>query len=197
MQVFVNGKLMLQSFAVRAEESVAALDARLTAELDLPTTHKLLLKGRTLSDATAIFSSFGQIASATKLYVISSDEQAVAAVQAAKEDPLLRGFSRPKPKYVARPASSSRLVSTALEYGFREIKPLFNYRDADKARELLLTLANDPGFSRVMQARRWCVGCLSEMEPDGKVGIDPVCILGLNVNNGQEIKLRLRTDDRL
>ncbi len=29
----------------------------------------------------------------------------------------------------------------------------------------------------------------------GKVGISPVCILGLNVNKGQEILLRLRTDD--
>ena len=25
--------------------------------------------------------------------------------------------------------------------------------------------------------------------------MDPVCVLGLNVNKGQEIKLRLRTDD--
>ena len=30
---------------------------------------------------------------------------------------------------------------------------------------------------------------------EGKVGVDPVCVLGLNVNKGQEIKLRLRTDD--
>ena len=31
--------------------------------------------------------------------------------------------------------------------------------------------------------------------PDGKVGVDPVCILGLNTNKGQRIQLRLRTDD--
>jgi hypothetical protein len=34
-----------------------------------------------------------------------------------------------------------------------------------------------------------------EMFPDGKVGVDEVCVLGLNVNKGQEIRLRLRTDD--
>lgn len=35
----------------------------------------------------------------------------------------------------------------------------------------------------------------SEMPPEGKVGISPVCILGVNINRGQEISLRLRTDD--
>lgn len=42
---------------------------------------------------------------------------------------------------------------------------------------------------------RWTVGLLSEMPPEGKVGVSPVCVLGLNVNHGQEIQLRLRTDD--
>ncbi|EIE18609.1 hypothetical protein COCSUDRAFT_60270 [Coccomyxa subellipsoidea C-169] len=33
------------------------------------------------------------------------------------------------------------------------------------------------------------------MPPTGKVGVSPVCILGVNINSGQEISLRLRTDD--
>eukprot|EP00744_Colponema_vietnamica_P008740 GILI01012461.1.p1 GENE.GILI01012461.1~~GILI01012461.1.p1 ORF type:complete len:484 (+),score=69.72 GILI01012461.1:99-1454(+) len=33
------------------------------------------------------------------------------------------------------------------------------------------------------------------MPPDGKVGVDPVCVLGYNTNKGQSIALRLRTDD--
>ena len=44
-------------------------------------------------------------------------------------------------------------------------------------------------------AYRWSVGKLSEMPPEGKVGVSPVCILGVNINAGQEISLRLRTDD--
>ena len=44
-------------------------------------------------------------------------------------------------------------------------------------------------------ACRWSVGKLSEMPPEGKVGVSPVCILGVNINGGQEISLRLRTDD--
>ena len=33
------------------------------------------------------------------------------------------------------------------------------------------------------------------MYPEGLVGVDPVCVLGLNVNKGMRIQLRLRTDD--
>lgn len=33
------------------------------------------------------------------------------------------------------------------------------------------------------------------MPPEGKVGVSPVCILGVNIGSGQEISLRLRTDD--
>jgi hypothetical protein len=46
-----------------------------------------------------------------------------------------------------------------------------------------------------MAAHGWRVGLLSEMPPEGKVGVSEVCVLGYNVNAGQEISLRLRTDD--
>jgi hypothetical protein len=46
-----------------------------------------------------------------------------------------------------------------------------------------------------MAAHGYRVGLLSEMPPEGKVGISPKCILGVNINSGQEISLRLRTDD--
>lgn len=63
------------------------------------------------------------------------------------------------------------------------------------ALRLLHRLACDPGIAAVMAQRRWRVGLLSEMPPEGKVGVSEVCVLGYNVNAGQEIALRLRTDD--
>ncbi len=63
------------------------------------------------------------------------------------------------------------------------------------ALRLLHRLAADVGIARVMAARRWRVGLLSEMPPEGKVGVSESCVLGYNVNQGQEIALRLRTDD--
>jgi hypothetical protein len=56
-------------------------------------------------------------------------------------------------------------------------------------------LASDPGINGVMRRHGWRVGLLSEMPPEGKVGISPVCLLGFNMNQGAEISLRLRTDD--
>ncbi len=46
-----------------------------------------------------------------------------------------------------------------------------------------------------MEKYQFSVPLLSEMYPEGKVGVDPVCVMGLNKNKGQEILLRLRTDD--
>jgi hypothetical protein len=63
------------------------------------------------------------------------------------------------------------------------------------ALRLLHSLAADPGIAAVMALRRWRVGLLSEMPPEGIVGVSESCVLGFNVNKGQEISLRLRTDD--
>lgn len=35
-----------------------------------------------------------------------------------------------------------------------------------------------PGIAAVMRKHNWTVGLLSEMPPEGKVGVSPVCILG-------------------
>lgn len=64
-----------------------------------------------------------------------------------------------------------------------------------EALKLLHRLAADPGIAGIMTKHRWSVGLLSEMPPEGKVGVSPVCILGVNINAGQEVSLRLRTDD--
>merc|ERR1712137_846156 len=81
-------------------------------------------------------------------------------------------------------------------YGyFGGVRELRHYADCGEARALLLKLATDYGIVQTMRKYGRRVGMLSEMEPEGLVGVDPVCVLGLNVNAGQEIKLRLRTDD--
>lgn len=42
---------------------------------------------------------------------------------------------------------------------------------------------------------KWRVGIMTELAPEGYVGVSPVCLLGFNRNRGMEISLRLRTDD--
>ncbi|CAN4094212.1 unnamed protein product [Withania somnifera] len=66
---------------------------------------------------------------------------------------------------------------------------------ASKALKLMHKLAADPGIVSIMNKHRWRVGIMTEMAPEGYVGISPACVLGFNKNHGEEISLRLRTDD--
>ncbi|KAM5580501.1 hypothetical protein ABKV19_009976 [Rosa sericea] len=66
---------------------------------------------------------------------------------------------------------------------------------ASEALKIMHMLAADPGIVAVMNKHRWHVGIMTEMAPVGYVGISPKCLLGFNKNKGEEISLRLRTDD--
>ncbi|KAG9455076.1 hypothetical protein H6P81_007980 [Aristolochia fimbriata] len=64
-----------------------------------------------------------------------------------------------------------------------------------EALRIMHKLASDPGIVAIMNKHRWRVGIMTEMAPEGYVGISPKCLLGFNKNHGEEISLRLRTDD--
>jgi hypothetical protein len=80
-------------------------------------------------------------------------------------------------------------------YGFGRVETLPNLPNQDQARDILTTLANDPGILACMNLHKWKVGSLAELFPEGKVGESAVCVMGLNKNKGQQILLRIRTDD--
>lgn len=67
--------------------------------------------------------------------------------------------------------------------------------DPSAAVALLERLANDSSILALLESHRWSVGLLAEMAPEGKVGVSASCRMGFNRNRGQEIHLRLRTDD--
>jgi len=92
-------------------------------------------------------------------------------------------------------AASAERPAAPSEFRFYDIVPLPGLPDEARARAILTELANDVGILAVMKKHRWKVGQLAEMYPEGLVGVDPVCVLGLNVNKGMRIQLRLRTDD--
>ncbi|KAM7267634.1 hypothetical protein ACFE04_009800 [Oxalis oulophora] len=66
---------------------------------------------------------------------------------------------------------------------------------ASEALKRMHMLASDPGIVAIMNKHRWRVGIMTEMAPVGYVGVSPKCLLGFNKNQGEEISLRLRTDD--
>jgi len=81
------------------------------------------------------------------------------------------------------------------QYGFGRIDVLDDLPNQSTARDILTTLANDPGIKACVVKNKWYVGSLAELYPEGKVGQSAVCVMGLNRNRGQQILLRIRTDD--
>ncbi|RLN55779.1 hypothetical protein BBP00_00008334 [Phytophthora kernoviae] len=129
-------------------------------------------------------------ASAAQIEDMKVTQDAMKKEMKIRESRRVVNIEKKNQAFVAQEA-----VSTT--YRFHVIEPLKQFADADKAREILEKLANDRGILAVMAKYKWSVGVLAEMPPDGKVGVDPVCVLGLNQNKGQKILLRLRTDDFL
>jgi hypothetical protein len=81
------------------------------------------------------------------------------------------------------------------KYGFGRIETLPDLPNEAKAREILTSIASDPGIKACMAKHKWNVETLSEMYPEGQVGVTDACVMGLNRNKGTKIELRLRTDD--
>jgi len=98
-------------------------------------------------------------------------------------------------KQMLQKAHQKAASGSSSPYGFGGIETLPNLPDEAKARAILTELANDPGILACMKKHKWQVGFLAELYPEGKVGETAVCVMGLNRNKGQQILLRIRTDN--
>lgn len=74
-------------------------------------------------------------------------------------------------------------------FKFHRIEPSPSLPNPEAARAVLETLAADPAIRHVMRRYQLQVGMLTELAPQ-----ENPTLLGLNVNAGQIIKLRLRMD---
>ncbi|KAI0036212.1 WLM domain-containing protein [Vararia minispora EC-137] len=74
-------------------------------------------------------------------------------------------------------------------YIFHHLEPLSHLPEPATALSMLRRLSSDPAIQHVMNVHRFSVGLLTELAPH-----EAPNLLGLNVNAGQAIKLRLRTD---
>ncbi|XP_059662929.1 uncharacterized protein LOC132308742 [Cornus florida] len=123
-------------------------------------------------------------------------------LQNAKADLRIAGFEqeekRLKQRMLDRPHTSLKLPHG--QYIFCDFRTLHIpglelNPPASEALKRMHMLAADPGIVSIMNKHRWRVGIMTELAPVGYVGVSPKCILGFNKNHGEEISLRLRTDD--
>lgn len=199
LTIFHNGRSHPEPLEISPSTTVFKLRALTAEHLSLPShSLRLLASGKSLTDDSQPLSAT-PLSSGGKLYVLATTSSTVATVRDARPDPLLRPFGRTLPRYVAEPRAtrpSPGSVGSFDKYGFGRVEALPGFADTLRATAILEGLASDAGFLSVMSQKRWKVGVLKEMPPEGKVGVDPVCVLGYNTGKGMAIHLRLRTDDR-
>ena len=152
----------------------------------------------TVGDVIVAGSTSTSTGSAT-IRVVGSSAAAVAQVQKQAEEAKARGPIRNDLGSNTESQFSRRLVKKdrASPYRFESIEALPGYADTGVATDYLEQLATDPGIVAILEKHKWRVGCLKEMLPKGLVGVSASCLMGLNKNKGEEIILRLRTDDMM
>lgn len=131
------------------------------------------------------------------MLLLTSSPSAVQVMLSAEAQAKREANIRQERKQVNIRVLNEHYRAPPAEYGFQTIEILDGLPEGGRARAILERLTLDRGIAAVMASHRWNVGTLAELYPEGKVGVDPVCVLGLNVNRGTKILLRLRTDDLL
>ena len=148
------------------------------------------------------------LASNSKLMIMLTKQDEKKLVEEAKGE-RMRGFEDDDRLRSGRGLKTSGVGASAAAAAARRSEPTYRFhaiaalpmlpegaKPEKKAAEALLKqLSTDKAILSIMQQHKWSVGRLSEMPPEGKVGVSDSCLMGLNKNAGQEILLRLRTDD--
>lgn len=179
-----------------------------------PSDIKLVLQGKLLSDPS--YDLYAALSNSTKkmLKIVAtgtSKQQMQAFTKAALVAPRIKDdlSSSGRVELARRDRRGRALLQQAAvrqkpnhatgsnRYRFYKIETLPALPNEAQARRILETLANDPGILACLASHQWAVGSLAELLPDGKVGESAVSVMGLNRNQGQQILLRLRTDDFL
>ena len=214
MTVSLTVKLGGKSHTIQTDSTatVSVLHEAIRAHFDVAVDSllRVLLKGKALAaDPEASLQSIPGIEDGAKLMVMVSKAAEAAAVDSAPRE-RMRGFEeddlRSRTGSVGKASTGAATVfktrSTGPTYRFHGLKPLAVLPegvtpDVPAAAQRLKELSEDPAILAIMKKHQYQVGCLSEMPPEGQVGVSPECLMGLNKNAGQEILLRLRTDDGL
>ncbi|KAI0794524.1 WLM-domain-containing protein [Fomes fomentarius] len=152
---------------------------------------KLLYKGKISvpDDATIVEAGLKDGAKVQLIGPTAEELEGLRATESEhqRKERILRERAQRAPVKVRSTGSST--ASADAQYAFHRIEPLPHLPNPSSARDLFTRLANDPAIRHVMRKHQFSVGVLTELAPH-----EQPHLLGLNVNAGQAIKLRLRTD---
>ncbi|KDE05593.1 hypothetical protein MVLG_04088 [Microbotryum lychnidis-dioicae p1A1 Lamole] len=194
--------------------TLSSLQAELEQHFNVPVSaQKLLMKGRKLDTTnqdiplctfigtSLLSSSSSSASSAIKLLLIGPQSDSLKQLQQrdelqASKRAAFEYHKAHRPRPVVKTGSAKFASLGTIEdhgdmYKFHNIAPFPPQVPSEQARKKMLDkLDQDPGVKWLMKQHRFVVGTLTELHP-----LKDPTILGLNKNAGQEICLRLLTDD--
>ncbi|KAH7890919.1 WLM-domain-containing protein [Phlebopus sp. FC_14] len=157
-----------------------------------PSLQKLLFRGKKIQHEEDITIAQSGLRDGIKIQMLGSTAGEIGTLNTTeseyhRRERILRERAL-KPQVKLRSTGSSNTTTTT--YVFHKLEPLGHLPKPETAVARLTKLSNDPAIRHVMQKHKFSVGVLTELAPHEHPGL-----LGLNVNAGQAIKLRIRSDD--
>ncbi|KAI0923512.1 hypothetical protein AcV5_009034 [Taiwanofungus camphoratus] len=175
------------------DDTLAFLQARLEELTSVPPPlQKLLYKGKKSNLSQDSTVAEAGLNNGTKVQMLGLTTEELGGMRAVedernKREHILRERAAKAPVKVRSTGPPSTTADA--RYRFHCIEPLQHLPDPSSALSLLTRLSNDPAIRNIMQKHQFSVEVLTELAPH-----EQPHLLGLNVNAGQAIKLRLRTD---
>ncbi|KAG6841241.1 hypothetical protein C0991_000525 [Blastosporella zonata] len=161
------------------ESTLSVLQVQLEELTQVPASlQKLLHKGKNLLGSDSSLRDQTTLAQAGfkngfKIQMMGSTSQELTSMQTTENEQRKR----------------ERILKERASKPQAKLTPLAHLPNPGSAMALLVKLSEDPAIKHIMQTHQFSVGVLTELAPHEHPGL-----LGLNVNAGQAIKLRLRTD---
>ncbi|KAG6908892.1 hypothetical protein DXG01_002870 [Tephrocybe rancida] len=179
------------------ESTLSVLQAQLEELTQVPASlQKLLHKGKNLLGPDPSVRNQTTLAQAgfrngLKIQMMGSTSQELTSMHSTENEQRKR--ERILKERALKPQAKLRSTGTSdaslLNYRFHQLTPLAHLPNPGSALALLTKLSEDPAIQHIMQKHQFSVGTLTELAPHENPEL-----LGLNVNAGEAIKLRIRTD---
>ncbi|KAF9224081.1 WLM-domain-containing protein [Gyrodon lividus] len=188
----INFRGVTHALSLSPDTPLTQLHAKLEELTSVPPSlQKLLFRGKRIQHEGALTLAQIGLRDGVKIQMLGSTSQEVNALNATESEhqrkERIYHERALKPQVKLRSTGSSNPAVTT--YVFHKTEPLDHLPKPDTALERLTRLSNDPAIRHIMQKHKFSVGVLTELAPH-----EHPHLLGLNVNAGQAIKLRIRTD---
>ncbi|ETW78704.1 glycoside hydrolase family 35 protein [Heterobasidion irregulare TC 32-1] len=178
-----------------SDETLAVLQTRLEELTSVPPPQqKLLYKGKKPSHEESTTLQDAGFKDGMKVQLLGATAEELGGMRKVEDEQrrrenIMRERAVKGTVKVRSTGPSAFTSAPSGRYRFHRLEPLQHLPNPASALATLERLSSDPAILHVMNKHEFSVGLLTELAPHE----DPH-LLGLNVNAGQAIKLRLRTD---